>query len=332
MGDPQLFLRNLYLYWDTVRRERISIIKSGYVGKTGLKSLNASLLTPDSTLEDARNEGETTLLHLLRQVLSALKLVEVRDGELQPRTKAASTIPELWQQPTVEQVRAIVAIWRTLDQPHLLRRHDLQYTFGADVRQGCHTLLVELAEIPAGAWLGLRDFPGRRWLTAAIYTGMGFPPVVIGLLVYLLLSRQGVLGDWGWLFTPKAMILAQIVLALPLVTGVTMGAVRGVSRELQPQLRALGATSRQITWTILREARFGVILGLVAGFGGAISEVGAVMLVGGNIDGQTRVLTTAIVLETRRGNFGLALALGIILMLIAFLANLVAVRLQIGSE
>ncbi|MCB8959566.1 MAG: helicase-associated domain-containing protein, partial [Ardenticatenales bacterium] len=153
MGDPQLFLRNLYLYWDTVRRERISIIKSGYVGKTGLKSLNASLLTPDSTLEDARNEGETTLLHLLRQVLSALKLVEVRDGELQPRTKAASTIPELWQQPTVEQVRAIVAIWRTLDQPHLLRRHDLQYTFGADVRQGCHTLLVELAEIPAGAWL-----------------------------------------------------------------------------------------------------------------------------------------------------------------------------------
>ncbi|MCB8960539.1 MAG: ABC transporter permease [Ardenticatenales bacterium] len=197
---------------------------------------------------------------------------------------------------------------------------------------GSALLVAGLLGVPAGAWLGLRDFPGRRWLTAAIYTGMGFPPVVIGLLVYLLLSRQGVLGDWGWLFTPKAMILAQIVLALPLVTGVTMGAVRGVSRELQPQLRALGATSRQITWTILREARFGVILGLVAGFGGAISEVGAVMLVGGNIDGQTRVLTTAIVLETRRGNFGLALALGIILMLIAFLANLVAVRLQIGSE
>ena len=197
---------------------------------------------------------------------------------------------------------------------------------------GIALLISTLIGVPLGVFMALRRFWGRKVAISFLYTGMGFPPVVIGLLVYLLLSRQGVLGDWGWLFTPKAMILAQIVLALPLVTGVTMGAVRGVSRELQPQLRALGATSRQITWTILREARFGVILGLVAGFGGAISEVGAVMLVGGNIDGQTRVLTTAIVLETRRGNFGLALALGIILMLIAFLANLVAVRLQIGSE
>ena len=186
--------------------------------------------------------------------------------------------------------------------------------------------------IPAGAWLGLRDFPGRRWITAFVYTGMGFPPVVIGLFVYLLLSRQGYLGGLEWLFTPPAMILAQIILAIPLVIGVTMGAVRGVSRELAPQLKSLGATSRQITWTILGEARFGVILGLVAGFGAAISEVGAVMLVGGNIDGQTRVLTTAIVLETRRGNFGLALALGIILLFLAFVANIVAVRLQIGSE
>ena len=186
--------------------------------------------------------------------------------------------------------------------------------------------------IPAGAWLGLREFPGRRWITAFVYTGMGFPPVVIGLFVYLLLSRQGYLGGLEWLFTPPAMILAQIILAIPLIIGVTMGAVRGVSRELAPQLRSLGATSRQVTWTILGEARFGVILGLVAGFGAAISEVGAVMLVGGNIDGQTRVLTTAIVLETRRGNFGLALALGIILLALAFAANMVAVRLQIGSE
>lgn len=185
--------------------------------------------------------------------------------------------------------------------------------------------------VPLGAWLGLRTFRGQRWLTAFIYTGMGFPPVVIGLIVYLLLSRQGVLGDLGWLFRPHAMILAQTILALPLVTGVTMTAVRGVSADLRPQLRALGATEWQVLRAILLEARQGVIVGLVAGFGAAISEVGAVMLVGGNIEGRTRVLTTAIVLETRQGNFDLALALGIILLLLAFLANGMAVHFQVGD-
>jgi tungstate transport system permease protein len=185
--------------------------------------------------------------------------------------------------------------------------------------------------IPAGAWLGLRAFPGQRWLTAFIYTGMGFPPVVVGLVVYLLLSRQGVLGDLNWLFRPHAMILAQTILALPLVTGVTMTAVRGVNVDLRPQLRSLGATEWQVLRAILLEARHGVIVGLVAGFGAAISEVGAVMLVGGNIEGRTRVLTTAIVLETRQGNFDLALALGIILLLLAFLANALAVRFQVGD-
>ncbi|NKQ37726.1 MAG: ABC transporter permease, partial [Chloroflexi bacterium] len=151
---------------------------------------------------------------------------------------------------------------------------------------------------------------------------------VVGLVVFLLLSRQGVLGDLDWLFTPQAMILAQVILAVPLVMGVTMTAVRGVSRELRPQLRSLGATDWQVLRAILGEARFGVIVGLVAGFGAAVSEVGAVMIVGGNIAGKTRVLTTAIVLETRQGNFDLALALGIILLLLAFITNLTAVRLQ----
>lgn len=189
-------------------------------------------------------------------------------------------------------------------------------------------LLAALIGIPVGAWLGLRRFRGQRWLTAFIYTGMGFPPVVIGLIVYLLLSRQGVLGDLAWLFTPSAMILAQTILAFPLVAGVTMTAVQGIESDLRIQLRSLGATEWQTVTTILWEARQGVIVGLVAGFGAAISEVGAVMLVGGNIDGRTRVLTTAIVLETRQGNFDFALALGLVLLFLAFITNGLAVYLQ----
>lgn len=193
---------------------------------------------------------------------------------------------------------------------------------------GVALLLAALAGIPAGAWLGLRRFRGQAWLTTLVYTGMGFPPVVIGLLVYLLLSRQGPAGALDWLFTPAAMILAQTVLAVPLVTGVTMSAVRAVDPALRPQLRSLGATDRQIVRTVLTEARQGVLVGLVAGFGAAISEVGAVMLVGGNIEDRTRVLTTAIVLETRQGRFEVALALAAILFLLAFVANALVVRLQ----
>jgi tungstate transport system permease protein len=193
---------------------------------------------------------------------------------------------------------------------------------------GSALLIAAVLGVPAGAWLGLRTFRGRRWLNSFIYTGMGFPPVVVGLVVFILLSRQGILGDLGWLFKPQAMILAQTILALPLIIGVTMTAVHAVHPDLRMQLRSLGATEGQIMRTVVSEARFGVIVGLVAGFGAAISEVGAVMLVGGNIEGKTRVMTTAIVLETRQGNFDLALALGAILLSLAFAANLVAVRLQ----
>jgi tungstate transport system permease protein len=162
---------------------------------------------------------------------------------------------------------------------------------------------------------------------------MGFPPVVIGLIVYLLLSRHGWLGsqNWAWtpvLFTPGAMILAQTIIAFPLVAGFTMAAVMGVDPALRVQVLALGATGRQAAMTVLQEARVGVVASIIAGFGGIISEVGAVMLVGGNIDGRTRVLTTAIVLETRKGNFDLALALGGVLLGITFIVNLVMMRLQ----
>ncbi|GAB4476061.1 MAG: ABC transporter permease [Anaerolineae bacterium] len=179
--------------------------------------------------------------------------------------------------------------------------------------------------VPAGAWLALTRFPGKRIFTAFIYTGMGLPPVVVGLFVYLILSRSGPLGDLGWLFSVRAMVIAQVIIATPLVVGVTMSAVLAVDPSLGPQLRALGATRRQANLAILSEARVGVVVGLVAGFGSIISEVGAVMLVGGNIEGRTRVLTTAVVLETRKGNFDLALALGLILLALSFVTNLAMV-------
>lgn len=193
---------------------------------------------------------------------------------------------------------------------------------------GIAILISMVVGIPLGTWLALAQFRGKRILTAIIYTGMGLPPVVVGLVVYLFLSRSGVFGDLGLLFTLQAMIIAQTILATPVIIGVTLSAILAVDPDLRPQLRALGATRWQTTQAILWEARFGLIVGLVAGFGSIISEVGAVMLVGGNIDEKTRVLTTAIVLETRRGNFDLALALGIILLTLAFVANFVMVLLQ----
>jgi tungstate transport system permease protein len=186
--------------------------------------------------------------------------------------------------------------------------------------------------IPLGAWFALARFPGKRIMTALIYTGMGLPPVLVGLVVYLFLSRSGPLGSLGWLFTFPAMVVAQTIIATPLIIGVTMSSVLAVPAELRLQLEALGATRRQATVAVLVEARFGVIVGLVAGFGAIISEVGAVMLVGGNIEGRTRVLTTAIVLETRQGKFDLALALGIILLVVAFVSNLALVLLQRRPE
>ena len=186
---------------------------------------------------------------------------------------------------------------------------------------------------PAGAALGLWSrIRVRNLVTVLLYTGMGLPPVVVGLAVYLLLSRSGPLGSLGWLFTPSAMVLAQIVIALPVVAGLTMTAVQSVEPGLRLQVRALGATPVQELAAVLLEARIGVMAAIVAAFGSIISEVGAVMLVGGNIEGRTRVLTTAIVLNTRMGEFDLALALGILLLLLAFLANAVLFWLQQRAE
>ena len=196
-----------------------------------------------------------------------------------------------------------------------------------------------LIGVPLGVTMGLKRFIGRKLVMALLYTGMGFPPVVIGLFVYLLLSRSGPLSalDLAFLpqlFTPAAMVVAQTIIAFPLVAGFTMAAVLGVNPALRQQVLSLGATQRQAAWAVVREARIGVIASIVAGFGSIISEVGAVMLVGGNIDGRTRVLTTAIVLETRKGNFDLALALGGVLLGLSFVSNLALLRLQgrVGDE
>ena len=191
---------------------------------------------------------------------------------------------------------------------------------------GVALVFSTIVGIPIGAYLGLSRFVGRQAVIAFLYTGMGFPPVVIGLFVYLLLSRAGPLGQLDSslipaLFTPGAMIAAQTIISFPLVAGFTMAAVLGVDPHLGQQLSALGATRWQASLTVLAEAKLGVLVSIVAGFGSIISEVGAVMLVGGNVEHRTRVLTTAIVLETRKGNFDLAIALGVILLSLSFVVN-----------
>jgi len=193
---------------------------------------------------------------------------------------------------------------------------------------GTALLISAVLGVPFGAWLALRGGRARKTAALLLYTGMDLPPVVVGLAVYLLLSRSGPLGFLEWLFTPTAMVAAQVILASPLVAGLTMTAVLAVDPAVHPQVLALGATRWQATRTILAEARFGVVVGLIAGFGSIISEVGAVTLVGGNIAGHTRVLTTAIVQLTRQGEFEAALALGGLLLLIALAANLAVARWQ----
>jgi len=193
---------------------------------------------------------------------------------------------------------------------------------------GIALIIAAIIGVPLGAMLALRQVIFKKIIMLIIYTGMGLPPVVVGLVVYIFLSREGALGWLGWLFTPSAMITAQVIIALPLVVGLTASAVENVNPELRLQIRSLGATPNQAMWTILSEARAGVVAAIVAAFGGIISEVGAVMLVGGNIEGSTRVLTTAIVLETRKGDFGLALSLGGVLLTLTLITNFFLLNLN----
>ena len=190
------------------------------------------------------------------------------------------------------------------------------------------TALALALGVPLGALLALRRFPGRGLIVAAVNTGLGLPPVVVGLVIVLLLWRSGPLGAFNLIYTPYAMVAAQFLLALPLVIGFSLTAIQALPSKLLEQMRALGANRVQMLWLIMRETRLGVLAAVMAGFGAAISEVGASMQVGGNLAGETRVLTTATVLETSRGNFELAIALGLILVVMAYLVNLALTTLQ----
>jgi tungstate transport system permease protein len=193
---------------------------------------------------------------------------------------------------------------------------------------GTAVLIATMIGIPIGYLLGISRFAGRALLLILVNTAMGFPPVVVGLFVYMAFSRSGPLGSLELLFTPTAMVVAQVMLAAPLVTGVTTAAIASVPRDLRLQVRALGASRLQESYAVLREARRGVMASVIAGFGGIISEVGAVMIVGGNIEGSTRVMTTAIMFNVRRGEFGLAMAWAMVLIGIALVVNIALTSLQ----
>lgn len=193
---------------------------------------------------------------------------------------------------------------------------------------GSATLISLLIGVPYGTLLGLGRFAGRGFLLSLVNTGMGMPPVVVGLIVSVILWRSGPLGLLHLLYTPAAMVVAQVVIATPIITGVSMAAIAQLDPRLRLQMLGLGASRPQLLGVLLQEAKLPLLTAVMAGFGGVISEVGAVMMVGGNIRGQTRVLTTAIVMETSRGNFGLAIALGVILLLLAYGAILALTHLQ----
>ena len=194
------------------------------------------------------------------------------------------------------------------------------------------TAISVVVGVAAGTAIALGSFPGKRLLVSVVNTGMGLPPVVVGLFVSMLLWRSGPLGALGLLYTPAAIVIAQAVIATPIVMGITIGAIQGLPPALRLQILAIGATRRQLVWMLVREARIPLLAGVMAGFGGVISEVGASIMVGGNIKGQTRVLTTATVMETSKGNFDVAIALSAILLALTLAVNAVLTVVQQRSR
>lgn len=197
---------------------------------------------------------------------------------------------------------------------------------------GTAILIATLISVPLGALLGLKPEKKTRFFNKLIYTLMGMPTVVAGLIVYLTLSREGPLGVLGLLYTPSAMIIAQVFLAVPIIAGLTMVGIRSRGEEVEETARSLGATPIMATWTVVIESRFALLGAIITGFSRIVAEIGAVMIVGGNIAGKTRVMTTAIALETRRGNFEMAIGLGLILLIIAFFINSILYSIQRGNK
>lgn len=193
----------------------------------------------------------------------------------------------------------------------------LQVTLLSLYVSGSATLLGSSIGIPLGAMVGLKEFGGKSAVKTITYTMYGFPPVISGLVIYYLFSRSGPFGSLGLLFTPTAMIFAETLLVIPLTAGVTIAAVTEIDKSIKDTIRAVGATPRQCVLTVMREAWVGLVMAAMIGFGRAIAEVGAAYMVGGNIQGETRVLTTEIMMRTRMGEFGYALALGVVLIMVA---------------
>jgi tungstate transport system permease protein len=193
---------------------------------------------------------------------------------------------------------------------------------------GTATLISLFIGVSVGTVVALTQFPGRKFVVSLINTGMGLPPVVVGLFVTIFLWRNGPLGFLEILYTPTAIIIAQAVIATPIVMGISLAAIQNLPANLRLQILALGATRLQMVWILVKEARLPLLAGVMAGFGGVISEVGASIMVGGNIKGYSRVLTTATVMETGKGNFDIAMALGIILLLLSFAVNALLTHIQ----
>jgi len=219
----------------------------------------------------------------------------------------------------------------------LAKAIDLVFGFDADVWaitwlslkiSGGATGISLLLGMPIGVALATVRFPGRSIAVALVNTGMGLPPVVVGLFVSLFLWRSGPLGFLELIYSPAAMVVAQVIIAFPIVAGLTMASFQSLDPKLSLQLLGIGASKPQLLWLLCKEAKLPLLAAVMAGFGGVISEVGASMMVGGNIRGQTRVLTTATVLETGKGNFDIAIALSVILLSLTFAINLILTRIQ----
>jgi len=183
-------------------------------------------------------------------------------------------------------------------------------------------ILASLLGVYLGFLMAVKDYWGKRFSVALVNTLLALPTVVIGLIVYSLISRRGPLGVFGLLYTPSAMVVGQLILAAPIIIALTHSAVQGIDKRVRDTALTLGATDAQSAWMVIKEARYAVLAAVITGFGRVIAEVGAAMMLGGNIKGSTRVMTTAITLETAKGEFGFAIALGIILLLIAFVINI----------
>lgn len=227
-------------------------------------------------------------------------------------------------------------LWDGLREAIELLANGDSFVFSTTARSlyisGLATLISLGAGIAVGSFLALQRFRGRGLALAFVNTGMGLPPVVVGLVVAILLWRSGPFGDLDLIYTPWAMVIAQSILAFPIVTGFTAAALAAQRPELRLQLLGLGASRLQALWLMLKEARLPLLAAVMAAFGAAVSEVGASMIVGGNIAGQTRVLTTAVVLETSRGEFAPAIALSLILLAVVFCVNVILTTVQLRGR